>query len=403
MSKNRPKTPIAAPLPTENTRLDLLIPCLTAVVTFMVFLPALNNGFVNWDDMSNIAENQNYRGLGWQQLKWMFTTFHLGPYQPLSWVSYGIDYLLWGMKPFGYHLTNIILHSVNAAIFCLLNLKLLALSTIASARERRADLYLSAAFAALFFSIHPLRVESVAWVTERRDVLSGLFYLLTLLWYVKSNSKEATQSPSWKRHVLPLIFCLFALLSKGMAISLPVVLLIIDFYPLKRLDLNSGSWFAGGNRAVWLEKLPYFLMAAAFGVVGVLGQAQAGALKSYENTGFSVRAAQVPFAVGFYIWKTVMPLKLSPLYKFIGGLTDPTVLLCSAVMLAFTAAAISVRRRWPVFPAVWFYYLVVLTPVSGIVKFGFQAKADRYTYLPCLGFAVLAGAGFITTRQIKSR
>jgi hypothetical protein len=132
---------------------------LVFIFTFAVFLPALNNGFVDWDDVHNLVKNQNYRGLGWPQLRWMFTTFYMGPYQPLSWASLGLDYLLWGMNPFGYHLTNVLLHSLNAVVFYFLCAKLLALSARDSLREGSAAVCFAAGFAALFFSVHPLRVE----------------------------------------------------------------------------------------------------------------------------------------------------------------------------------------------------------------------------------------------------
>jgi hypothetical protein len=150
-----------------------LIPGLVALITFVVFSPALRNGFVNWDDLETLVENQNFRGLTWSHLRWMFTTFHMGHYQPLSWVTFGLDYLRWGMDAFGYHLTNILLHSANAVVFYFVSLRLLA---IAAPISSAVVLKLAAGFSALVFAIHPLRVESVAWATERRDVLFQDFF-----------------------------------------------------------------------------------------------------------------------------------------------------------------------------------------------------------------------------------
>ena len=160
-----------------------LIPGLVAVITFIVFSPALRNGFVNWDDLETLVENQNFRGFTWSHLRWMFTTFHLGHYQPLSWLTFSLDYLLWGMDAFGYHLTNILLHSANAVLFYFVTLRLLEIATPISSA---VVLMLAAGFSALVFAIHPLRVESVAWATERRDVLSGFFLLLAVLSYLKA-------------------------------------------------------------------------------------------------------------------------------------------------------------------------------------------------------------------------
>src|SRR5256712_1442074 len=183
------ETPLQSPPPGDPLRLpgDLvagtpakgwgswLVPVLIAVVTFATFLPALHNQFVNWDDDKNFLENPHYRGLGWTQLTWMWTT-HMGHYIPLTWMTFGLDYLLWGMNPRGYHLTNLLLHAANAVVFFFITRRLLT-RALPSPSERGHALTVSAAFSALVFAIHPLRVESVAWATERRDVLTGLFYL----------------------------------------------------------------------------------------------------------------------------------------------------------------------------------------------------------------------------------
>jgi hypothetical protein len=168
-------------------RASYLIPGLVALITFTVFSPALRNGFVNWDDLETLVNNENFRGFRGAHLGWMFTTFHLGHYQPLSWLTFSLDYWLWGMDPFGYHLTNILLHSANAVGFYFLASRLLVM---ASPPSDALPLKLAAGLAALLFAIHPLRVESVAWATERRDVLSGLFLLLTVLSYVKAVGAE---------------------------------------------------------------------------------------------------------------------------------------------------------------------------------------------------------------------
>ena len=399
MSKRKPNTPSKEPVPPEGIRLHRLIPVAAAVLTFFVFMPALKNGFVSWDDLDNIVGNQKFRGLGWEQLKWMFTTFHMGPYQPLSWMTYGLDYLLWGLQPFGYHLTNVILHSLNAFVFCLLFARLLVLAAGPGAGRDRTGLALAAVFAALFFSVHPLRVESVSWATERRDVLFGLFYLLALLWYARPRSDDAGKAFALRANLLPLAAFLLSLLAKGMAISLPIVLVVLDIYPLRRLPQSPRQWLSPESRAVWLEKIPYFALAAVFGAAGYFGQAHAHALTNYENPGS--RAAQILFATGFYIWKTFIPLALSPLYQLPAGfgLTSRAPLLGGALALAITLWTIAERRRRPAIPALWVCYLAALAPVSGIVKFGAQAAADRYTYLPCMAFAMLAGAGFWACRQ----
>src|SRR5881396_2679307 len=235
-----------------------LVSVLIAVVTFAAFLPTLQNQFVAWDDGKNLLNNYHYRGLGWTHLRWMWTT-HLGHYIPLTWMTFGLDYLLWGMNPVGYHLTNLLLHAANAAVFYLVARRILGLALPGPAQRGNVGLAASAAFAALLFAIHPLRVESVAWATERRDVLSGLFYLLALLVYLRAGEQgERGRSGYWAS--VGLFVC--ALLSKSMAVSLPVVLLILDVYPLRRLG-GARGWWGEPARRIYLEKIPFVLLALA--------------------------------------------------------------------------------------------------------------------------------------------
>src|SRR4051812_12829588 len=154
-----------------------------AVVTFVAFIPALSAGFVAWDDQANFLENTHYRGLAWENLQWMWSNFLLGHFVPLSWMTLGLDFVVWGMNPFGYHLTNVALHTANAVLMYFLARRILVASDLTRAKSDGPALAIAAGFAALLFSVHPLRVESVAWVTERRDVLSALFYLTCLLCY----------------------------------------------------------------------------------------------------------------------------------------------------------------------------------------------------------------------------
>ena len=201
------REPLAGALP--QRWVPRLIPVLIVLVTVAAFLPTLHNQFVNWDDEENFLDNPHYRGLGWTHLRWMWTT-HLGHYIPLTWMTLGLDYLLWGMNPLGYHLTNLLLHAANAVVFFFVVRRILTLALL-GASERGLALAVSAGFAALVFAIHPLRVESVAWATERRDVLSGLFYLLTILVYLRA-SERGERGRGWYWGAVALFAC--ALLSK---------------------------------------------------------------------------------------------------------------------------------------------------------------------------------------------
>src|SRR6266571_5320315 len=405
-SKSRKAEAAAKPRPLEPPRLprelvprtpakgwgSWLVPALIAVVTFATFLPALHNQFVNWDDDKNFLENPHYRGLGWTQLSWMWTT-HLGHYIPLTWMTFGLDYLLWGMNPLGYHLTNLLLHATNAVVFFFVALRILT-RALPNPSERGEALAVSAGVAALVFAIHPLRVESVAWATERRDVLSGLFYLVTILMYLRACERGARGRGSYWLSVAVFV-C--ALLSKSMVVNLPVVLLILDVYPLRRLGGFVG-WWSEPARRIYVEKIPFVLLAAAASAVAVMAQLSKSAMISVAHLSALGRLAVSAYGLSFYLWKMVVPLNLSPLY-----MRPPTVdpeappfILSYGLVLAITAIVLALRRRIPGLPAAWAAYVVVLLPVLGIFQSGSQIAADRYTYLAGLGWAILAGAGLLS-------
>jgi len=368
-----------------------LLPVLIALVTFVPFLPTLDNQFVNWDDDKNLLKNPHYRGLGWSQLRWMWTAFHLGHYIPLTWMTFGLDYLLWGMNPLGYHLTNLLLHAANAVVFFFVVLRILT-RALPNPSERGEALAVSAGVAALVFAIHPLRVESVAWATERRDVLSGLFYLVTILMYLRACERGARGRGSYWLSVAVFV-C--ALLSKSMVVNLPVVLLILDVYPLRRLGGFVG-WWSEPARRVYVEKIPFVLLAAAASAIAVIALSSVPAARSLAQLSVPGRLAVSAYGLSFYLWKTVLPMSLSPLYE----LHDvnpwaPPFLLSYGVVPAVTALALILRHRLPGLPAAWLAYAVILIPVLGIFQNGPQIAADRYTYLASLGWAILASAGLL--------
>src|SRR5881628_2118970 len=384
------REPVPSALP--QRRGFWLVPALIALVTFAAFLPVLQNQFVDWDDQRNFLDNHHYRGLGWTHLRWMWTT-HLGHYIPLTWMTLGLDYLLWGMNPVGYHLTNLLLHAANAVVFFFVVRRLLT-RALSSPSERGHALALSAGFASLVFAIHPLRVESVAWVTERRDVLSGLFYLLTILLYLRAREREE-RGRGWYWLSVAAFVC--ALLSKSMVVNLPVVLLILDVYPLRRLG-GAVGWLSESARRVYVEKIPFVLLAAAASAIAVMAQSSVHAAASLAQLSVPGRLAVSAYGLSFYLWKMVVPVNLSPLYELPPTVNPwaPPFLLSYGLVLAITALVLALRRRVPGLPAAWVAYIVVLLPVLGIFQSGPQIAADRYTYLAGLGWAVLAGAGLLS-------
>jgi tetratricopeptide (TPR) repeat protein len=374
--------------------LDGLIPGVIALITFLAFLPTFQNGFVNWDDSSHLLENPHYRGLGWEQLRWMFTTCHQGSCMPLNWVTYGLDYVLWGMNPIGYHLTSLLFHVANAGLFYFLSLRLMRLGVGAGIELGTFPIRVAAGFSALFFSLHPLQVEAVAWTIGREIAIAGLFFILTLLCYLTAAENESAGLP--RRRWISAAWILYAmsLLSKEVALTLPFALLVLDVYPLKRLGGGRGRWFGSQVRGVWWEKLPFLVLALAAGVRGVLEKQQEGSIYPVAGYGLLPRFAQVLSSLAFYPWKTVIPTGLSPLYPVqpFTGLWNLPLLLSVAFVLSLTVALFVLRRRWPAGLAGWSFYALLLMPLSGIVAFGPYRVADRFSYVPSLSSAMLAGS-----------
>src|SRR2546425_982714 len=375
----------------RSRRLELqhaVIPLVIAFSTFAAFLPALQNQFVSWDDAENFLDNPHYRGLGWTHLRWMWTT-HLGHYIPLTWMTLGLDYLLWGMNPVGYHLTNLLLHAANAGVFFFVVRRILT-QALPSPSEHGYALAVSSGVAALVFAIHPLRVESVAWVTERRDVLSGLFYLVAILLYLRA-CERGERGRRWYWGSVGLFVC--ALLSKSIAVSLPVVLLILDVYPLRRLGGALG-WWSEPARRVYVEKIPFVLLAAAASAIAVMAQLSAHAAVPLAHLSVPGRLAVSAYGLSFYLWKMAVPVNLSPLYEAPRTLNFGATpfLLSYGLVLTITAFVLALRRRVPGLPAAWLAYIVILLPVLGIVQSGPQIAADRYTYLAGVGCGIFAGA-----------
>ena len=358
------------------------IPLLIPLITFAAFLPALGNGFVAWDDQANFLENPHYRGLGLSNLRWMWSTFLLGHYVPLSWMTLGFDYVLWGMNPAGYHLTSMLVHSVNALLVYFLARRILA------GRDART-VGMAAAFAALLFAVHPLRVESVAWATERRDVLSAFFCLATLLCYLRFTG-AGRRGYAWYGAALIAYAC--ALLSKGTSVTLPAVLLVMNVYPLRRL---TSDWRSPSTRRVIGELAPFAFLAAAFVVLTFV------ALQAMPQLTVGRKVAVSAFSLVFYMWKTLAPTGLVPLYDMPPEIDPaaPIYLLCYAVVIALSVAAWRLRKTRPGFTTAWILFVLILFPLLGVHQNGPQIAADRYTYNAAPVAAILVAAGWLAVLE----
>jgi protein O-mannosyl-transferase len=381
-----------------------LLPPTIAALTTLVFLPSLQNGFVNWDDPANLIENFHYRGLSWSHLQWMFTTFHMSLYRPLTWVTLGLDYVIWGMNPLGYHLSSVIFHSINAVLFYFIAVHLLRLTVWTSSTSDETPLKVAAAFAALLFSIHPLRVEPVAWISARNDVVSGMFLLLSLLCYLRATAVQGLGSDYKRSMWLAWIFYGTSVLSKPAGMTFPLALLALDVYPLRRLGGGAGKWLGSDSHRIWWEKVPFILLTVIIGAIAAIGKKEAGLL--FPNIYGPLDSLMRPmYAFAFYLWKTILPIGLSPLYELPVRFNplDWPFLLSTLVVLSAIVFLIITRHRWPAALASGMCYLVILAPVSGIIRLGPAIVADRYSYLSCMGWAMLPSALMLRLYQFCAR
>lgn len=350
---------------------------IAAAASGAVFLGALGNGFVSWDDPGYVVENPFVRTLAPGPA---FTHVVLSNWHPLTMLSYAVDFGFWGLDPFGYHLTNIVIHAINAYLVAVLTLKLLTDADKAGKLSGPALIYASI-FSALVFGVHPLRVESVAWVAERKDVLYGFFYLLALIQYMTYGRRKNGWAASY---ALSFVFFALAIMSKPMAVTLPVVLLILDFYPLGRFN-------AGPMKKLFMEKVPFFVLSAASAIVTLWAQTKA--IAPLKAVPFGVRAAIAVRAYAFYLYKTVLPAGLAPFYPMPVRPFDGAFVISIFALAGLAVLSVAAARRARAVPAAFLYYLVTLLPVVGLVQVGGQAAADRYTYLPLLGVTVPLSAG----------
>lgn len=360
-----------------------------AAAAFGAFLPVLWNGFTNFDDDEYVTENPSVKaGLTLEGVRWAWTTGHAANWHPLTWMSHQIDAAIYGESAWGHHLTSLLLHVANA----LLVFTFLRSATGAVGRS---------AFAAALFAVHPLRVESVAWVAERKDVLSTLFGLLALVAYGRY-----VAAPSPRRMAAVAGLLALGLLAKPMLVTLPFVLLLLDEWPLRRWWRREDETPARIWRRRLSEKAPLFVLAAASCVVTVVVQRSGRALQSSAVFGWSDRLANAAVAYWAYLRQTVWPAGLAPFYPHEGARVETwTFWLASLGLLVVTGAAIRWRRTAPYVFTGWLWFVGTLVPAIGLVQVGEQARADRYTYLPSIGLAILLSWGIpeVADRLLRER
>lgn len=352
-----------------------------AGLTIFVHWPAVYNGFVNWDDPFYLGKVSELKRISFASVEWVFTALPVY-YQPLTWLSHLIDFQVWGWNLAGHHATSILLHGANAALVCLFVWMLTGAIENLSASTR----LVVAAGVAVVFGIHPLQVESVAWLAERKTVLCALFSLLSLSAYFLAVSPGGGRGWWWAMTVLLLA----ALLSKPMAVSLPFVMLVMDFYPLRR------SLFRGW-RPLLREKWILFACCAALGVVTMVAQSRAGAITDLAGFGITARCFVVARNVAFYMWKLIWPAWLSPYYPLEGEipLGDAEFVGSMVGVILITALTFWRRNRIPAVWSAWCVYLALIAPVSGLLQVGPQGAGDRFMYSAMIPLLALAAAGCV--------
>ena len=348
---------------------------LLALATLVVYLPATSFSFINFDDLDYVTENRVVQnGLTWAGVKWAFMGAHAANWHPLTWLSHMADCDLFRLNPAGPHLVNILFHAVNAALLFTLLFRL-------------TGKMWSSAFIAALFAWHPLHVESVAWISERKDVLSTFFTLLTLLSYTRY--VKANRSLSFG---FALVFFALALLSKPMPVTLPLVMLLLDYWPLKRIEnyqlkvaAATGSKPSTFNFQLEtiLEKWPFFLLVAASCVVTVIAQQKT--VSSLVNVPLGFRLENALTAYAGYLWKMVWPLHLAIFYPLRAPIAWQPVAESAVILAGISVIVWRERKSSPWLLVGWLWFLVTLVPVIGLVQVGAQSMADRYSYFPLVG------------------
>lgn len=367
---------------------------LSGVVTFLVFFTARNYQFVALDDYAYVVNNQHISNLDWNTVRWALTAFHEGNWHPLTLLSLAVDRYFWGLDPFGYHLTNTLLHSFTVLIAGHLFSVLLsaAFKLQPEVGRRQPGIVVGSIIGALVFGLHPLRVESVVWISERKDVLCLFFMASAIWWYLRYayQSRREESVPFWQytSYWLALGLTGLALMSKSAAVSMPLILCIIDWYPLGRRSVR------GGFVRSQVDKIPFVMFSVVISVLALSSQQRA--TKVFDELDLLSRILVACKALLFYLAKTFWPFDLGPFYGHPGNVATtapwhywPYVFIVAGLVLA----VILIGRRRRLWPALFCYYVVTIAPMLGLIQVGGQWAADRYSYLPALGLSLLWAGG----------
>ena len=362
-------------------RLDFLVCLFLVITTLVVYWQVKNHEFIGFDDVTYVTKNPHLQaGLSLEGITWAFTSERAGNWHPLTWLSHMLDIQVYGMAPGRHHLTNVLFHIMNTLLLFLVF-------------RRMTGALWQSAFVAALFALHPLHVESVAWIAERKDVLSTFFWMLTMgayVWYVERQG--------FLRYLPVLLFFILGLLAKPMLVTLPFVLLLLDYWPLSRFQFGHQN----GNIVIQqksvvirliCEKIPLFALAAASCIVTLFAQQSGGAICSFSAFPINIRIANALVSYVGYIVKMLWPHQLAVLYPHPGMLPWIQVIGACLLLVFISILAVMTLKRRPWLIVGWVWYIVTLVPVIGLVQVGSQAMADRYTYVPLIGIFIMIAWG----------
>ena len=359
-------------------RREVIIGLVLAAITLAVFWPVSRHEFIAFDDQAYVTENPHVRtGLNWENVRWAFTNREVGLWHPLTWLSHMLDCRWFGLRAGGHHLTSLLLHAANAVLL------------FAALRALTGELWRSA-WVAAFFALHPLHVESVAWIAERKDVLSTFFALWTL-WAYSRYARANGARPATYALMLLCYGC--ALMSKPMVVTLPLILLLLDYWPLKRFPPAAGASQPATLARLVIEKLPLIGLALLTMLVTLGAAARVHTLPSVAQCPIANRIANATISYARYLLQTFWPADLAVFYPFPAAISVWSVAGAALLLLAISAAALGTARRRPFLAVGWLWYGITLLPVVGLIQLGSYSHADRYTYVPLIGLFIMVAWG----------
>ncbi|MBF0459180.1 MAG: tetratricopeptide repeat protein [Nitrospirae bacterium] len=352
-----------------------------AILTLFVYADVLRFDFVSYDDRIYVSDNKRIlSGLSWDNAVWALTHFYDSNWFPLTLISHMADVELYGVKSGLHHMNNVLFHTANSVLLFILMRRLFSSHWIS-------------AFIATAFALHPVHVESVAWVSERKDVMSTFFWILAMLSYVRHVRRPKTAS-----YIMVTVFFILALMTKPMPVTLPFVLLLIDYWPLGRIsgvspEPHTDVYESRPLKALIIEKIPLFIIAAMSAAVTLSAQTSGGAVASLQKIPLGFRLENAAISYYRYISDTIFPYKLSILYPMPSQISPLHAIMAAAIVILISAAALWKSGRLPFLFTGWFWFLGTLVPVIGLVQVGQQAMADRYNYMPSVGLFIIVSAG----------